>query len=448
MKQKNLWDLLEEKAGLTGGKSIREELTLALDSSTGSALIPQSLEPILVELVKKLSPLTAGMRITQANGKTHEFSQRTALPAAYFEGEKAETPTSNSSYNRDNVQLKIVRAKGGVTGFQQAASKAFTNSYTRELAGAAQSLAYSIEYGILWGNAVADQYQYSGVDKLLTTNRTDVNAVVQLSHLDNMIDAILAAGKPDVSNLVFVVSPKMRSKISTLQTEARIDVEKVTFAGGLQMESYRGVPLLVSSYCRPTSTMGTIVVGNSGTAGSLVGGQTYRWRVAAVTAYGEQWCSAEVTHTVGGPNTSVDITFTAVTGALLYKVYRTLAAGAADSEVYVKSVAARTYDGNGTVTGVITSINDGTADGSVGTDRPLSASGAGDEVIFLIDQDGENSMEIVSLLNEQGEKVDNLIQMLALARTKDAEEFLLTSYQALAYKGDIFNAYSRRLRSA
>jgi len=438
----DIWDLIQERAVYKG---TREELALALSTTEGSALSPESLEPKIVELVRFLSPLVAGLKIVQSNGKTHEFNDRTAIPSANFEGEKAVTTDSQSTYNRRTAPLKIIRAKGGVTGFQQASSKSFVNSYANEVLGAAQAMAYAMEFGVMWGNLAADQYQYDGLDTKIITNRVDVAGVVKLSDLDDMLDPIIGKGPINRGDMAFFMSPMMHSKINTLQSEVRKSITKVMYAGGIEMTSYRDIPIVDTSFCRPTSKMGVIAVANSATAGNLVGGQTYRWRVAAVTKYGEQWASTAVTHTLGGGNTSVDITFTAVAGAELYKVYRTLQAGAASSEVFSKRNAAKTYDGAGTIGAAVVSINDGTLDASLGTDKPLDQDDK-DEVIFLLNMNQDISLEIASLLNEQGEKVKNLIQMLPLARTIDQEQFLLLSYQALVYKGDIFNALSRRLR--
>jgi len=440
----SMWDLINQRAALQG---VREELKLALDTTTGGVLSPESLEPKIVELVRKISPLVAGLKVIESNGKTHEFNERSALPSAQFEGEKAVTPTSQSTYARKATPLKIVRAKGGVTGFQQAASRKFINSYVNEIAGAAQALAWIMEFGVMWGNAVADQYQYDGLDTKIITNRLQPNAVITLRQLDDLIDRIIGVGPLDLANMAFYLSPQMHSKISSLASEVRKILPKISYPGGLEMESYRGIALVDTSFCRPTSTMGTIVLADDATVGGLIAATQYRWKVAAITQFGEQWASAEVTHTTGGGITSAKITFSAVPGALLYKVYRTLGGGAVGTEVLASIHAANTYDVNGTVIGVITQIIDVVADGALGTDIPLDSATV-EETLFLANRDQDISLEIASLLNEQGEKVQNLIQMLPLARTKDQEEFLLLSYQALIYKGDIFNGMLRTIRIA
>jgi len=442
----SMWDLIQQRASAEL-RGVRQELSLALDTTTGGALSPESLEPKIVELVRKLSPLVAGLTVIQADGKTHEYNERSALPSAAFEGEKAVTGTSQSTYTRRPTPLKIIRARGGVTGFQQAASRKFVNSYVKEIAGAAQAMAWGMEFGVMWGNATSDQYQYDGLDTKIITNRLERNAVVTLRHLDEVIDAIIGVGALDPSNMAFYLSPQMHSKISSLATEVRKNLPRIKYPGGLEMESYREIALVDSSFCKPTSQMGVVTAADDATVGGLIAATQYRYKVAAVTRFGEQWAGAEVTHTTGGGITSIKLSFTAVADAQLYKVYRTIGGGGVGTEVLAGIYAAKTYDGDGTITGYVASIIDIVADAALGTDTPLDYTNR-EETVFLVNRDPEISTEIAGLMNEQGEKVQNLIQMLPLARVKDQEEFLLLSYQALIYKGDIFNGLLRRLRTA
>lgn len=441
----SFWDVLQKRreAVLDG---VRQELALALSTTEGGALSPESLEPKLVDLVRKLSPLVAMVSVIQANGKSHDFNENSDIPVAYFEGEKATTPTSQGTYTRRSTPLKIIRSRGGATGFQQAASKKFIDSYTKELTSAAKAMAWKMEYGIMWGNAAADQYQYTGMDKSIITNRWDRNAIVTLRHLDYMIDPILSEGITDRSKLAFVMSPQMHSKISVLQTEARINVPRVTFPGGLEMETYRLIPIIDSSFIRPTSQMGALTLVNGG-GGALTPATTYRYKVAAITQYGEQWASAESSTLLGGGDSSVTISWTPVAGALLYKIYRTVSNGGANTETLLVTIAALTYDGTGTVTGTVASYADLLGDAVLGTDTPLDYTNQ-DESIMLLNFSQDDSVELASLINENGDRVTNLVQMLPLARTKDLEEFLLLSYQALIVKGQKYNAMSRRLRVA
>ncbi len=430
----------------------REELLLSLDTGAGSGgpLIPEDLNPTIVELVRWLSPLTAMVKVERANGLTHQFNQRTVLPAAAFEGENALTAQSNSTYVRATVELKVIRSKGSVTGLLQAASQKFTNALKKEIEGAAKAMARLIEFGLLWGNTT-DAYQYNGADAVITTNRIDWNAVASLGLLDDMLDRVENAGAA-MDPKCFIMSPQMNSKVSGLQTQIRksVNVGQIEFPGGLIMNTYRDVPILRSSYCRPTGTMGAITAADSGVAGSLVAATAYNWRVAPVTIYGEQIASPSTAHTTGGGITSVLVSFAGYAGALLYKVYRTIGAGAAGTEKLVAVIPSLLYDGNGTVVGLVASYNDGVADASLGADSPYDAAGGGNDVmetIFLIDLDLDNSLGIYGLLNMQGDPVADLIQFLPLARVKDSEDFLLVSYHAPAWKAERFSALARRVRT-
>jgi len=422
----------------------REELKLALDSTSGDALSPESLEPFIVETVRRLAPVFSLMTVIVADSKTHEFNKRTALPSATFEGENATTVASNSTYERISEPLKIFRGKGGVTGFQQAASKKFVNSFAKELEGQAKSMAWAIEFGLLWGNKTSDPYQFDGFDTKITTNRLDKNAVITLRHLDDLIDKIQEAGILDHRTLAFVASPTMISKISTLQSEARKAVVNVEFPGGLVMTTYREIPLIRSSFVRPTSTFGVLTTASSATAGALTPGATYTYRIAAVTTRGEQWASTSTAQLLAGGQSSADLTWVAVADAQLYKVYRTAANGAAGTELLRATIAAKTYDGNGTITAAVTAYNDGVV--ALGTDYPLDATNV-DEIIFLLNFDQSEGAEIASLINDFGEEIQNMIQYLPLGISSDKTEFLLISYMAMLYKDDQVHGMLRRVRT-
>jgi len=442
------WKLMAPSMG-----KMREELLLLLDTATGAALIPEDLEKVLTDLVKWNAPFTRMLTLVKANGLTHQFNQITAIPNGQFEGENAVTVISNSTYNRATVQLKVMRVKGRVSGLAQAASAAYINAWKQELMSSAKSMGRNIEYGLLWGNLV-DQYQYNGADTSIVTNRIDHNAQGSLALLDQMIDNAHNQGA-QMDPFVFVMSPSMVSRMSGLQTEIRksIAVESVEFPGGFRMGTYRDIPMMPSSFCRPSSQMGALGLASSATAGNLVVGQAYRHRVSAVTFFGEQSASAAAAPTtILGGHGSIDITFTAVANAQLYKVYRSAAAGIAGSEFLSQVVPAKTYDGNGTVTGAVVAINDGIIDASLSaTDKPYDIEVAGvsgrDETIFFIDVDPIQGVNIAGLINPQGASVDQFVQHIPLAVITDAMDFLLTSYHAPAWKGEIYSSVARRVRA-
>lgn len=75
----------------------------------------------------------------------------------------------------------------------------------------------------------------------------------------------------------------------------------------------------------------------SGTGGTLAAG-TYRYYITALNANGETTISNEQTATTTGTTSSVDVNWTAVTGATGYKIYRTGVDGAAGTQLLLTQV--------------------------------------------------------------------------------------------------------------
>jgi len=398
------------------------DIQKALDSTTGAALIPESLAPVVVEYAKKLNPLMGILRWNKAAGKTHEFARRTALPSAGPEGEGAVTASSRSSYTRDSVQLKIVRTRGGVTGFESAATASFADALQTELNGAVESQAYSIEQQMLWGNS-EDPYQIDGLDALVAANLIDVNGTIQLSDLDEMIDLVRDSGaKRDP--LLLIMSNKMLSKVSSLYvSQFSLQLPSTDVRGGYRLSAYRDVPILESSFLRPAATMGSVSL-QAGSGGSLAAG-TYYVRVSAVTQDGETVaCASNSVAVSASGKITVDWTSSVVEGALLYKIYATEANGDAGTETLQLVVPGRSYDGDGTPGADATSaiVDEYVSGGNL----PLDS---GDETVYLVDLNPDQGLEVEYLGSSP-------VIIERLARTADSEEFLLKTYFALAGKGE------------
>lgn len=433
---------------------VRSKLDLALASTDVAALIPEDLEPIIVDLVKALSPLIANVEVGRGDGKVHSFNKITGIGLAYFQGEKGTSQAVGPTYVRDNVTLKILSNGESITHFAQSVTRKQVNLFKDAIMRAVRAMTFGTEFGMIWGwgkelaaTKDGDLYAYDGLDPKLLTNRVDHNGVVTTLLLDNLIDGVRTAGA-EHDKWMFLMSPHMQSKVSGLQSRLRRESPKVDVKGGFRLNTYNDIPIAPSSYCKPSGTMGTVTAADDATAGGLVATKTYRWKVAPVTTYGEQAASAEVSHTTGGGITSVKLSFSAFSGARLYKIYRTVDGGGAGTEVFCATTSAFTYDGNGTVTGNVVDYVDITADAGLGvpfSDVPITIN---DEVVALVDLNKENGIQLISLVNEEGQALTNLIQYIELAKTKSSKDFLLESFQALAVKGEKYSAWARRVRLA
>jgi hypothetical protein len=103
------------------------------------------------------------------------------------------------------------------------------------------------------------------------------------------------------------------------------------------------------------AAMGTpsgLAVGAATAGGSLTASAVYKYKVTAIdSAGGETAASSEASGTVGASGTqTLPVTWTAVTGASGYRVYRTAANGAANSEVYLTTVLTNSFTDTGSLT--------------------------------------------------------------------------------------------------
>lgn len=310
---------------------------------------------------------------------------------------------------------------------------------------------------MLWGNDV-DSYQFSGIDTFVTeeaasTNIFDVNGVITLSDLDDMLDAAEGFREVQRDPKVFLMSRKMISKVSGLQTKIQRQVPTIEYEGGFRMVTYNGVPIVPTDFVRPasTTTSPSDLSATATTGGTLSTG-TYYYNIASVTLYGEQIAGGEVSVTVTGSNNAVSLSWTADSNAKLYKIYRGTSSGASNLNL-IKVIAAKTYDSNGNVSGNVTSFTDTGYSATSGV-HPLSS---GEECIFLVNLNETRGAALVHLLGEMGEAVGQgdidaavkrLIRYIPLATTKSAYEFILETFIALQVPWAKLHAIARRAKVA
>jgi hypothetical protein len=441
----------------------------ALDSSAGvgEALIPEKLEQIITNTLPRLAPEMAVFKSEFDPQKLHEFDKLTSLPAAGGAmGEGATTPTRNGAYSRDNVQLKVVRRKGAVTNFLQDASERFIDAASAEMENHLLAHVYDlITYG-LFGNELADAYTFGGVDRFVATNRVNetYGGVVptSLETLDEMLDASNEKGGAQ-HDRVWVMSTRMLSLFSRMLTNVRLNqglsgngLTQVVLPGGWRLNAYRDVPIIESSSTRPKGQMGVVGIAATG-AGSGIGANTYYFQVAPVTWDGEQIASAEVSQVITNQD-SINLTWTAYTNALYYKIYvskLTTGDGAGKGKLR-KVISAFTYDGSGTITGVVVGTSFTVADPTVAhasvpthmqSDVPLNyTAGVPPEYVVLWDTDKYQGLGKLPYTNRGGSRFGGLVTIKQLAETDDFINFLLKSYTALCPSYEATSFVHRGLR--
>ena len=341
-----------------------------------SPLIPKSIDPVLLEYQRRYAPLLAAIPTKQWNSTQYFFNRRVNRPDSGGVVDGGARPIGNSTYEQAVFNIRLFQAVGSVTGFAQTVTRDIVGDLRQlELDGTVTSMLWTLENSMIWGNdgATANgQYPIcSGLDYLVSnwTAGTGSNAYVNaldlaggnfaLKNLDELIDLVETnAAMPIGGDWMFLMSPRMNSNVGQLLTnQQRFQAPTVTIGAGLNVPTYRDIPIVKSSFLSPRSTqMGTVTTGTATTGGSLAAA-TYYYQVSAVVArFGEISASTEVSQATTGSTSTVTLSFSTPSnlpdGAspVLYKVYRGTSAGA---ETLVGVVDA--FDTTGTA---VTSIVD------------------------------------------------------------------------------------------
>lgn len=331
------------------------DIEKALDSTTssGQALIPQIVNPYIIELAKQHAPIRSMIPRPPWKSGTYDRNKRTAYNRARFIADSTSAPEGQSTYVRFQEPLKILQAKGGVSGFMQAAGQELIDANRAEIDGSTISATYEEEWGLLYANKYADSNQWSGLEQWSQTGSGVIKnadgAAVSSSLVDYLIDTIQTNTGSILtpSNSFMVMSFAMQSKLSaTLQSAGQRWNDTVLVPGGFRLQSYRNIPILPTSFVRQNQAWaGSTVTATGSASGGSVADGTYKYYVCAVLLTGETLPCAEASGTVSGGsgNGKVTLVWTAIPDARLYKIYRTAANGASYSEKLYTVIPANVY---------------------------------------------------------------------------------------------------------
>ncbi|MBD0743594.1 hypothetical protein [Streptomyces sp. CBMA152] len=350
---------------------LEEAITTA---GTVSPLIPKAISPLLLEYQRRYSPLLAAIPARQWNSTQYFFNRRVNRPDSGGVVDGGARPIGNSVYEQAVFNIRLFQAVGSVTGFAQTVTRDIVGDLRQiELDGTVSSMLWTLENSFVWGNDGATAngaYPIcSGLDYLVSnwtagtgssnyTNAVDINGNFALHYLDQLIDLVESnAAMPIGSQYMLVMSPRMASAVSqAFIAQQRFAAPTTVVGAGLNVPTYRDVPIIKSSFLSPRSNqMGTVTTATATTGGTLAAA-TYYYQVSAVAArFGEVQASVEVSQVTTGATSTVTLSFSTPTnlpdgaGPILYKVYRGTSSG---TETLVGTVDA--FDTTGTaVTSVI-----------------------------------------------------------------------------------------------
>jgi len=460
------------------------EKALTTATGVGGALIPENLEKIITDTVIRLSPELAMTLQKKISGKTHEFNRLLQRPSrGGAMGESSTTPTTNSKTARATVDLKIVKRKGKVTNFLIDTSEEYIDAAAYEMENHIQAHVLDLIYYLIWGNANANAYEYSGLEQFVTSKHVAFSAAAggavptDLNFLDTMLDWSNRKGGSRHTR-AFLMSPEMLSKVSSLLTNVRLNqglqgagLTQVEIGGGWRLNAYRDIPIIETTSLSPIESLSsTVTVATNGSTGGSFSNGTYYFYVSPITYEGEQLPSAEKTVTLSGgtstqqikidldaPHGTTDYEGNSYYNVLGYKIYYGTSSGLTNCTL-LKQVSAFTYDAEGTPDGdngvdtsiVILSATPGSdVPSHMQSDIPLSSSGGvNSESIILWDNDPIQGLGKLPFTNKPGDRFEGLVVTKPLAETDDFINFLIKSYLALTPAYEATSYWLRNIRAS
>ena len=453
---------------------MNQELQEALAASGASALIPKVIDPVLLEYQRRYSPVVRAIPSIPWRADKYTFNQRTQQATGGFVVDGGAQPMSNSTYVQTDFQMKHLQVVGGVTGYaQEVTQDVIGNLRQTEIDGAVKGMYWDMETAIMWGNAASTlagaQPQFDGLDTQVSTfsgsaqNAIDkAGATLSLATLDEIIDLAETNTSMQIndSSWMFLMSSSSNSKMSQLLQANQWFADKVDIAAGLNVGTYRGIPMVKSSFLSARGySVGTIASATATTGGSIAASTTYYYRISAIVArQGEIAASVEVSQATGSGTATNTITLSFSTppgleGAtpVLYKVYRSSGTGTETLLGYVDATVGLSADG---ITPILTTsiVDDGvklvpknstTAPASppaayVGTNASMLPPATGQENIYLIPRD--RNFVVRPRVREAMPK-----DIYPTAASPDALPFALVTDTTLAVRGPKYLARATRV---
>jgi hypothetical protein len=226
MNTSDLREMLDIQAARETGKQassdVLNQLAVAnpniaklLDSSGGTALIRQDLEPILYSLFVKKFPFFERIRKEPANGLVHAFNQQSAYGDAIFQTETGTVTDDAATYARKTTNVAVLATRRGITLKSQFALNQGGgpfNGLSTELASGVTAIAHKLQTALFQGNAdttasagaatelgAYDANGFTGLRKTLGTAAADAQIVnkssaAYLATINSNVASILNVG--------------------------------------------------------------------------------------------------------------------------------------------------------------------------------------------------------------------------------------------------------------
>lgn len=279
-------DIAKDIAGQEGW-TLRKALTTTLSTySAGTlpVLIPVYVDPEIVDLTRRATPLVELIPRVTNFGKTADYNQISVIASAQALGEDAALTEQDDTYVRRSIAIKYLYSVGRVTGPMFAASKqylasgGYVDALSLEVKNKTLALKRLEEAMILLGDSVTDWTEpvnsttisgansFDGLYQLITdansngdggssSYKTDnAGANLTITQLRTAIRTCrTAGGEPNLIVTDYATLDRLKALI---QDQLRY-VSTTTIAWGITTVSFEGLPIIASRFLSTTDGSGS-----------------------------------------------------------------------------------------------------------------------------------------------------------------------------------------------
>ena len=267
-------DMMGDGTSFTFRKALSTTLA-TYSAGTLPVLIPVYVDPEIVDLTRRATPLVELIPRTTNYGKTADYNQITTIATAQVLAEDASVTEQNDTYVRRSLQVKYLYSIGRVTGPMFSASKQYLSSggyvdaVSLEVKQKTLALKRLEESLILLGDGVTDWVEpvnsqtmnaansYNGLYQLISNANSNgyggsSSYVTDLAGVAISISAIrtairtarTAGGEP---NLIVCDYSTYDAIKALIQDQLRY-VSTTTIAWGITTVSFEGLPIIASRF--------------------------------------------------------------------------------------------------------------------------------------------------------------------------------------------------------
>jgi len=220
------------------------DIEKALTTADGQALIPEKIDPQLVELADKQTPLRKLIKRISWSSLEYKWNVRTALAGAEAYSETDDFSAGKSTFAQRQVTIKMLRSEGAVSNLMREVSKDFVNALQVEIEGATKSLANLEEQIDITGNSGSNAKEYDGLNVQISQSVDAKGSSIGMDLLDEAIQKVVDAnGKP---NLI-VLSPRDFANLK-LDIRGKVNLTFDEIVKGLTLPKYYDIPVVTSPF--------------------------------------------------------------------------------------------------------------------------------------------------------------------------------------------------------